>query len=176
DQNVILGVKPVKTLKELTSMTTSLNSIPPNQIVTTHASGLAYIGAVRGPEEKLDVSSELTSRLFEHLSRQYRFIVVDLGNDLTPLQNSILMDATAALIVTTPELLVVTQTLRLLNDLYSATFPKDMFQLVINKASNAGINPQNIANQLMLPPIGLIPQDDITSTNSIQKFTPFILT
>lgn len=62
-----------------------------------------------------------------------------------------------------------------MNELYSATFPKDMFQLVINKASPSGINPQAISNQLLLPVVGLIPQDDLTSNGSIQKFTPFVL-
>jgi septum site-determining protein MinD len=176
DQNVILGLKPQKTLKELATMTASLNSVPINQIVTPHASGLHYIGAVRGPDERLDVSPELVSKLLEFLSRQYKFIIVDLGNDVTPLQHSILMEATAAIVVTTPELLVVTQTQRLMNDLFSATFPKDMFQLVVNKYSPQGINPQAISNQLLMPPVGIIPQDDITSNGSIQKFAPFVLT
>lgn len=175
DQNVILGLKPNKTLRELTQTTASLNSMNPNQIVTVHGSGMHYIGAVRGPEERLDVNPELVTKLLEYLSRQYKFIIVDLGNDLTPLQSSILQDATAALIVTTPELLVVTQTQRLMHDLFSATFPKDMFQLVINKISPAGINPQAISNQLSLPAVGLIPQDDLTSAAALQKFTPFVL-
>ncbi len=175
DQNVILGLKPNKTLRELTQTTASLNSMNPNQIVTVHGSGLHYIGAVRGPEERLDVNPELVTKLLEYLSRQYKFIIVDLGNDLMPLQSAILLDATASLIVTTPELLVVTQTQRLMHDLFSATFPKDMFQLVINKISPAGINPQAISNQLALPAVGLIPQDDLTSAASLQKFTPFVL-
>jgi pilus assembly protein CpaF len=176
DQNVILGLKPQKTLRELTTLTSSLNSLNPTQIVAAHPSGLHFIGAVRGPEERLDVNPDLMSKLLEHLSRQYKFIIVDLGNDLLPLQHSILMESTAAVVVTTPELLVVTQTQRLMNDLFSATFPKDMFQLVINKSSPNGINPQAISNQLLLPIVGMIPQDDMTSMVSIQKFTPFVLT
>ncbi len=175
DQNVILGLKPNKTLRELTQTTTSLNSMNPNQVITVHGSGLHYIGAVRGPEERLDVNPELTMKLLEYLSRQYKFIIVDLGTDLLPLQSAIIGESTASLIVTSPELLVVTQTQRLMNDLYSATFPKDMFQLVINKISPSGINPQAIAGQLSLPAVGLIPQDDLTSSSSLQKFTPFVL-
>lgn len=175
DQNIILGVKPSKTLKELTQSATSLNAIGINQIVTPHPSGIAYIGAVRGPEERLDVNPELAQKLFEFFSRSFKYIVVDLGNDILPLQHTLLMESTAALVITTPELLVVTQTQRLMNDLYSATFPKDMFQLIINKQSATGINPQAIANQLQLPPIGMIPQDDMTSLGALQKFTPFVL-
>ncbi len=87
DQNIILGLKPQKTLRELTTLSQSLNSLSPNQIVTPHSSGLHYIGAVRGPEERLDVNPELMSKLLEFLSRQYKIILVDIGNDITPLQH-----------------------------------------------------------------------------------------
>lgn len=175
DQNVIMGLKPNKTLREIANQTSSLNATNINQIVTMHASGLAYIGAVRGPEEKLDVNSDLVLKQLEFFSRSYRFIVVDLGNDIGPLQQSILMESTGAFIISSPELLVVTQTQRLINELLSSTFPKDMFQLVINKASPSGLSPQAISNQLMMPVLGVIPQDDLTTTGALQKFTPFVL-
>lgn len=175
DQNVLLGLKPNKTLKEIINLNMGLASQPLNQLVTMHPSGLAYLGAVRGPDEKLDVNPEALMRQMEFFSRQFKFIVVDLGNDVGPLQNAFLLDATAAFIITTPEVLVVAQTQRLINDLLSATFPKDMFQLVINKVSSSGISPQEISNSLRMSAMGAIPQDDITSLSSIQKFTPFVL-
>ncbi len=175
DQNVIMGLKPIKTLREIATMTSSINSININQLVTTHSSGLAYIGAVRGPEERLDLNPDLAIRQLEFFSRNYRFIVVDLGNDIGPLQQAILMESTGSFIISSAELLVVTQTQRLMNELLSATFPKDMFQLVINKASPSGLAPQAIANQLGMPVLGVIPQDDVTTTNALQKFTPFVL-
>ncbi len=175
DQNVIMGLKPNKTLREIASLTSSLNSMNINQIVTTHASGLAYIGAVRGPEEKLDINPDLAIKQLEFFSRSYRFIVVDLGNDIGPLQQAILMESTGSFIISSPELLVVTQTQRLINELLSATFPKDMFQLIINKASPSGLAPQAISNQLNMPVLGIIPQDDLTTTSALQKFTPFVL-
>lgn len=175
DQNVITGLKPNKTLRELAGFTGSLTAQPINQLVATHPAGLSYIGAVRGPEERLEVRPELVVSLLESMSRQFKYIVVDLGNDIGPLQNAILMEATAAMIVTTPEVLVVTQTQRLINDLLSATFPKDMFQLVINKASTTGLNPTAISTQLQMPPMGIIPQDDATATAALAKLTPMVL-
>lgn len=175
DQNFLLGQKPNKTLKELAVSANSLSSTPINQLLNLHPSGLSYLGAVRGPEEKLDVNPESVMRLVEFFGRSFKFIVVDLGNDLGPLQNSFLLEATACFLVTTPEVLVVAQTQRLLNDLLSATFPRDMFQLVINKVSPSGLSPQDISNSLRLPIMGLVPQDDVTATGSIQKQTPFVL-
>lgn len=175
DQNFLLGQKPIKTLKEIATMSGGLSSTPINQLINTHPSGLSYLGAVRGPEEKLDVNAEAVMRSVEFLSRQFKFIVVDLGNDIGPLQNAFLVESTACFIITTPEVLVVAQTQRLVNDLLSATFPRDMFQLIINKVSPSGISPQDISNSLRLPPMGLIPHDETTTQVSIQKQTPFVI-
>ncbi len=175
DQNVIMGIKPQKTLKELANFQGSLNSQPMNSLVTMHQSGLAYLGAVRGPEESLNISPDLLGKLLEFFSRAFKFIVVDVGTDLGPAQMAVLQEATAIMIVTSPEVLVVTQTQRLINELLSATFPKDMFQLVINKASPTGLSPQTISNQLQLPFLGIIPQDEATSMMALQKYTPFVL-
>ncbi|WP_413943759.1 ATPase, T2SS/T4P/T4SS family [Bdellovibrio sp. HCB-162] len=175
DQNVIMGLKPQKTLKELANFQGSLNSQPMNTLVTMHQSGLAYLGAVRGPEESLNISPDLLGKLLEFFSRAFKFVIVDVGTDLGPAQMAVLQEATAIMIVTSPEVLVVTQTQRLVNELLSATLPKDMFQLVINKASPTGLSPQTISNQLQLPYVGIIPQDEATSMMALQKYTPFVL-
>jgi pilus assembly protein CpaF len=175
DQNVIMGLKPNKTLRELATMTSSVNTQNLSSLLTMHASGLAFLGAVRGPEETLNIAPDLAMKQFEFLSRQFKFMVVDVGTDLAPLQMSILQEATAIVIVTTPEVLVVTQTQRLINELLSNTFPKEMLQLVINKASPNGLSPQAIASQLQLAPLAMIPHDEITSMASLQKYQPFVL-
>ncbi|HPI41495.1 MAG TPA: ATPase, T2SS/T4P/T4SS family, partial [Pseudobdellovibrionaceae bacterium] len=169
------GLKPNKTLRELATFQGSLTSQPIATLVTPHASGLHYVGAVRGPEESLNISPDAMGKLLDFFSRSYKFIIVDLGNDLNPLQLSVLQESTALMIVTTPDVLVVTQTIRLINELLSLTYPRDMFQLVINKASPSGIAPQAISNQLQLAPISIIPQDDVTAMMALQKYSPFVL-
>ncbi len=175
DQNIITGMKPTKTLKELSQYTGTISPQNLGTIVSMHSSGLAYLGAVRGPDESLTVSPEHAVKLLESLSRIFKFIVIDLGSDLNPLQHAFIQESTALVLVTTPEVLVVTQTQRLVNDLLSSTYPRDMFQLVINKASPQGLSPQSISNQLQLPMMGMIPQDDATSLLALQKSTPFVL-
>ncbi len=175
DQNIITGIKPQKILKDLANFPGSLAQANPLQFVTMHPSGLAYVGAVRGPEEKLDVSPEGLMKAMDFASRHFQFIIVDLGNDMGALQMAMLQETTACIVVTTPEILVITQTQRLLNEMLSATFPRDMFQLVVNKASNSGVSSQAISSQLQMPVMGVIPQDDVTVTTSIQRFTPFVL-
>jgi len=53
DQNVILGVRPHKTLSEISKFTGQINAQTVSSLVTRHSSGIGYIGAVRFPEETL---------------------------------------------------------------------------------------------------------------------------
>ncbi len=175
DQNVLLGLKPTKSLKEVCQSASAVTPQTLAQFVSIHPSGIHFLGAVRGPEERLDVGTEVFMKQLEAFSRIYKYIILDLGNELHPLQLAILQEATAGLIVTTPDVLVVTQTQRILHDLMSETFPRDMFQLVINKANQAGVAPQTIQNQLQLQVVSMIPQDEPTAIASLQRLQPFVL-
>jgi pilus assembly protein CpaF len=175
DQNIILGVRPNKTLAQVAQYQGSLNPQAIPQIATMHPSGLAFLPAVRGPEEVLQVNIDLLMKQLEFFSRNFSYIVVDLGNSLDDLQMALLQEATAITIVTVPEVLVINQTQRLIQDLLTATFPMDMFQLVINKASPGGVSPQAISQALRLPLMGMIPQDDVTTLGALQRGAPFVL-
>jgi pilus assembly protein CpaF len=175
DQNIITGLKPIKTLRELANSAQSLNSTPIQQIVTPHPGGFSYLGAVRGPEEILSVTSDNLSKLIEFFSRSFKYIIVDLGNDIGPMQTTFLQEATAITIVATPEILVVQQTQRLINELLTQTYPKEMFQLVLNKYSNTGLAPQVIGQHLGLLPIALIPADEATTSLSLTNSKPFVV-
>lgn len=175
DQNIILGVRPVKTLSEIAQFQGSLNPQAIPQLATMHPSGLAYLPAVRGPEETLNVNIELFMKQLEFFSRNFKYIVADLGNDLRDFQHALLQQATAVTIVTVPEVLVINQTQRLIQDLLTATYPLDMFQLVINKSNASGVSPQAIAQALKAPVIGMIPQDDVTTMSALQRGQPFVI-
>ena len=175
DQNIITGLKPLKTLRELANSTQSLNSTPMQQIVTQHPGGFSFVGAVRGPEEILSVSPDNLAKLIEYFSRTFKYIIVDLGNDIGPMQTAILQEATVITIISTPEILVVQQTQRLINELLTQTYPKEMFQLILNKFNNAGLTPQVIGQHLGLLPLSLIPSDEATTAASLANSKPFVV-
>lgn len=175
DQNIITGLKPIKTLRELANSAQSLNSTQIQQIITQHPAGFAYLGAVRGPEEILSVPSDNLSKLIEFCSRTYKYIIVDLGNDIGPMQTTVLQDATSISIISTPEILVVQQTQRMINELLSQAFPKEMFQLILNKFNNSGLAPQVIGQHLGILPFALIPSDEATTAASLTNSKPFVV-
>ncbi|MBY0386026.1 Flp pilus assembly complex ATPase component TadA [bacterium] len=176
DQNFITGLLEPKTLEDLCAFTGSINNKSLPSVVSTHSlAPLNYVGAVKGPGQTFNVPASIALKQIAQLSHFYKFIVIDFGNDLEDLQNKLLEVCTAALVVTTPEVLTVNQTLRILNVLRAATIPNEMIQIVVNKASNVGLAPSQLEQSFKRPLLGIIPQDDVTTANALKRSSPFIL-
>jgi len=175
DHNVLFNLRPQKTVSEVAQYNGPISQQTLTQIITPHSSGVHVIGAVRSPEEKLVVNVDMFLKHLESFSRIYKFIVVDLGSELGDFQLQLLKESTAGLVVSSPEILVVNQTQRLIGELLSLTFPLDMFQLVINKSSSQGLNPNLIMQSLKMPIFAQVPLDEVSCQGSIQRGTPFVL-
>ena len=176
DQSIILGLKPVKTVLDLTRFQGVVNQQNMKQFLAFHKTGLAYLGAVTGPEQSLSGDSRIFSKQLFGLSQNFNYIVVDVGNTADDLQLAAMEVASAIMIVLNPEVLVVNQTKRLLNELSAATLPSQLFQVVINQVQQrGGLSPQMIANNLRLPVTGMIPKEDAVFSQALQSSIPFIL-
>ncbi len=175
DQSVILGQRPVKTVLDLTRFSGVITEQNVRQLVAFHKSGLAYIGAVTGPEQSLAGDPIIFSKQLFGLSQLFTYIVVDAGCSLNSLQFSVLDMASVILVALTPEILVVNQTKRILNELSAATLPSQLFQLVINHAATGGLSSQAIASSLRLPVIAVLPKDDAICHQALQTSQPFVL-
>lgn len=176
DQNFITGIRPQKTVMDLASFTGAITAQSLNTLVTSHSSGLSYIGAVLGPDQVFNVQVDLLRKQIQAMSQHYKYIIVDLGSELDHLQLGMVEDATAIMVVTTPEVLVVNQTRRLVNDLLSASVPMDFIQVVLNKVNRAGLDSGAISQSLRRPILASIPQDDMTATQALARSTPFVMT
>jgi septum site-determining protein MinD len=175
DQNFITGLRPQKTVMDLAQFTGAITAQSLGQIVTTSSAGLSYIGAVIGPDQPFMVQPDLLRKQLYSLSQHFKYIIMDIGSETEALQMAIIEDATAILVVTTPEVLVVNQTRRVINDLLSASVPGDFIQVILNKASRSGLDPTAITQSLRRPIAGQIPQDDMTAFLALQKSTPFVM-
>ena len=175
DQNVITGLRPQKTVNDLVSFEQAINQQSLKLLVSQHATGLSYLAAVKGPDESLAGDARAFKKQLYSLSQFYKYIVVDLGCEMGDLQLNAIEGASVLLIVTSPEILVVNQTRRFMNELTAATVPNEMMQIVLNKVGKGGVSPQAISKSLKRPILANIPQDDISAMNALQKSTPFII-
>ncbi len=175
DQNFILGLREIRTIMDVCNYTGSIGQANVSQVVSQHPSGLGFIAAVRSRDETLNVSADTAIKQLEALSNLYKFIIVDLGTQFSPVQLAVIERATVLLVVTTPEVLAVNQTLRQVTELLAASLPGDMLQVIVNKASPTALAPAAIAQTLRRNVVGAIPQDDVTTNGSLQRSTPFVL-
>ncbi len=174
DQNVILGIRPTKTVAEITQHTGMINDKTVNSLLNRHPSGLMYLAAVRSPDERLSVNPQSFFKQLEAISSQFDFIVVDLGSEMTDLQIGIFDFASLCMFLTTPEVLSINQSQKLLNHLISLTIPSDLFQIIVNKATKSGLPPQAVGKTLRRPVIGVLIQDDATTSAALMQSQPFM--
>lgn len=175
DQNFITGIRPTKTVMDLATFNGAITTSSIGTLVTAHPSGLSFIGAVHGPDQVFNVQVDLLRKQIQSLSQHYKYIIVDIGSELEAIQLGIIEDSTAVIIVTTPEVLVVNQTRRLVNDLLAVSVPADFMQVVLNKVSRGGLDQNAISQSLRRPLLAQIPQDDGTAIAALQRSSPFVL-
>lgn len=173
DQNIILGLRPEKNIADLCAHSSALTPAAFKSYVTTHASGIDYLAAVTDPAASINFDEDVFAKALYTFSQFYKFIVVDLGNQITSLQMKILDDISSGLIVTTPDILTVTQTKKLLNEMITATYPAEIFQIVVNKAHSSALSPKVIGESLKRPILSAIPNDDALVYSSLANGSPF---
>jgi septum site-determining protein MinD len=174
DQNIITGLRPIKTLNEIANMQIAINPNSLKTIITPHPTGLHFIGAVSTPDMAPEIPGEVFRKQLHVISQFYGYIVVDLGSEIHPNHFGFIEDASSLLMLTTPEVLTVNQTRKALNDLMAATVPADLIQIVINKMNKTSLSPQAIQQTLRRQVIGAIPQDDVLTFQSLQTSTLFV--
>ncbi len=175
DQNILMGKRPIKTISEITRFTGQINKQTIPSLATPLSSGLFYIGAVKSPSESLHLNPQLAVSQIERFSPYFNFIIADLGSELEELQFSIIEKSSAILLVTTPEVLSVNQTLKKSHEIMSTSLPGELLLTVVNRSNRLGLSPQAIAKTLNRQLIGVIPQDDSNVLSSVQSGTPFVI-
>ena len=175
DQNIILGLKPVKTVSQFVEYKGIVSQNSLRSLFAQHASGLSYLGAVTSPEQILKGDARLFSQQLMSLKQHYKHICVDLGCEINDLQLEVLNLVSTLIVVVTPEILVVNQTRRILNEVVASTLPSQLIHVVVNKHTKSSIQHSVIQKALNVPILNLIPSDERVSTHALQSSQPFVL-
>ena len=176
DQNFITGFQKPKTINELINFTGSLNPRNLGTVLNIHSQvPLHYLACIKNPGELFIPNVSVILKQLNVLSNFYKYIYIDLGNNIDELQSKVLELSALILMVSTPEILTLNQTLRLYKELMAATIPQQAVQLVVNKYSNMGLDLSGIEKTLRKKVLGAIPQDDMTVMASLKKGVPFVI-
>lgn len=102
--------------------------------------------------------------LFRFISRQYNWILVDLGRHLNPANWALLQNIEELFIVTAPDVLALYQTRSVLQTLSSRGFEKSRIRIVLNRnlSSPQDFWVESIQQMFEMSVFGVIPNDDAT--------------
>ena len=172
DQNVIIGARSGKNIQQFSELTLAFNQATLKKTLAYHPTGLAFLSAVTGFEQRLQADPVLFKKQLQSLENFFNYIVVDIGHDISRLQQVVLEQASAVLLVVTPEILVLNQSKRILQDL--SMLPSSLIHLVINRSGSSGLNPSVISRTLGKTSLALVSEDEEVSA-SLHSSQPFII-
>jgi septum site-determining protein MinD len=177
DQNIILGLNPSKTIVDVSKAqvgTWDPKAMTP--FLANSPQGFSFIGAPREAALAKDIDLDGLGKFLKAAVGVFPWVVIDCGNGTEPHALKAMEQASLIFVVTTPDVIVLNQTRRILGKVQELLFPQEMVQVVVNRYSpNNVINPQMIQKSINKAPYFAIPEDAATCEASLTKSQPFTM-
>ena len=177
DQNIILGLNTPKTIVDVSrAQVTTWDPKAITPFMANSPQGVSLIGAPREAALARDIDLDGLGKFLKGAAQVFPWIVIDCGNGSEPHALKAMEQASLIFVVTTPDVIVINQTKRILAKVQELLFPPEMVQVVVNRYSPANvINPQMIQKNLNRNPFFAIPEDSATCEASLAKSQPFTI-
>jgi pilus assembly protein CpaF len=177
DQNIILGLNSPKTIVDVSKAQVSTwepKAMAP--FMANSPAGFSLIGAPREAALARDLDVDGLGKFLKACTQVFPWTVIDCGNGTEPHALKALEQATVIFVVTSPDVIVINQTKRILAKVQELLFPPEMIQVVVNRLSPTSvINPQMIQKNIGKVPFFGIPEDAATCDSALAKSQPFTL-
>lgn len=176
DQNIIMGIKSKKNLKELSDFSGAIDPRSIQLFTTDHKAGVSYIGMPTEAIAANQINEEGIGKALKAISNIYPLTIIDAGSELSPLALKAMEFSTLIFLVASPDLLAVNQCKRMYSDLVTMLFPKDMIQILMNQAVNGHpVSPDVVGKQIGKPVFHAIPRDDASCISALSRSTPVLV-
>ncbi len=146
------------------------------KLVTAHSSGLDFLPAVMNLRQAGRITADNIRHFFKMVSSLYDYVIVDADKMFTETLISVLDNTNLILLVTTPDILAVTQAKNSIDILQSLHFPLKMSRLILNRAeSRGGVAWQEVQSALPAEIFSLIPSDGKTVGLALNRGIPCVI-
>lgn len=176
DQSIITGIKSSKTLKDIAEFNGAIDPKSIRPFLTEHPQNVSFIGMPSDPVASSTINAEALGKMLKSIPNIFPITIIDGGSDLSDLTLKGLEFTTMILMVVTPDILAVNQTLRVQTELITMMFPREMIQCVFNQAIKGHpVTPETIAKTFGKPPLGVIPKDEQTCVRALTNSRPAVI-
>jgi septum site-determining protein MinD len=176
DQNLILGIKPQRGLLEALQHTGAFDQPAMLKLATAHPSGLHYLAAPPTLAQARTINAEMLGKLYKAMPNVYPLTIIDCGSTVDAYAIKAMEFSTAIFLVTNPDILVMHQTKRILNEIVEALFPLDMIEVILNRfTQTAAVAPATIQRNLNKAVYAAIPEDSASHAAALTAGKPLLL-
>ena len=175
DVAVMLNMKPVTSVVDLSSRDNDIDADLINSVVQVHRSGLHVLMSPPRPE-MADVVTEASLKiLWASLRQLYDYIIIDTTSSLNDIALSMLDEANRVLLVTQQNLPSLKNVSRFFDLAQSLEYEQKKVWLVVNRLSaKQGISVKDIGDTLKRPVLMTIPEDDLAVSAAIDQGVPIV--
>lgn len=176
DQSLILGMKPAKGLLEAMQHTGNYDQPSMIKIAAQHPSGMHYLAAPDKVAASKGIPPDGLGKLYKAMPNVYPLTVIDCGSSLDAYAIKAMEFSTLILLVTNPDILVMHQTKRIMNEMVEQLFPLEMIEVVLNRfTANAAVAPATIQRSLGKAVYAAIPEDAASHGAALMANKPLVL-
>ena len=176
DQNLITGIRPKKTLKELADYPGAIDPKSIQTFASPHPSNVSFIGMPTDLSVSGGIDPQAVEKLLKSAPGLFPVTILDMGSELTSLALKGLEHTTLIFLVVTPDLLAINQTKRLLAELTTMLFPKEMIHVIFNQfVKGHPVTPALVSQSLGKPVFAPIAKDDQTCILALGAKKPAFL-
>lgn len=175
DLSIILGLRPKRTFLEFSQLEGRVEMSTIQSFVQVHSSQLHYLPCVLEVDQFSLLDINKIQKTLQTLLQFYTHIIIDLGNELETLQVKVLENSTLISIITTPEIIVLHHTKKLIEKIQNLLFPQEMIKIILNKFTpQSGITEAMVEANLKKSILAVIPDDPQSTITALTKGVPFI--
>jgi pilus assembly protein CpaE len=173
---LFLGVRPRYGVLDAIDNPHRLDQEFLRQIISKHKSGLEILGGSEQLDRPNAADGKTIDEMFKLLARQYDYLVVDAGSQVTAFTLPILCTADQALIVANPDVPSVRNAQRLIERIRQISARGDHTHLLLNRAAEPYPIPANqIEEAVGLPIYHTFPSDYKTVSTALNSGVPLAL-
>ncbi|WP_027365249.1 response regulator [Desulfotruncus alcoholivorax] len=174
DAAVILNLTGVQTIADLVKEDLDRDIFLIDTFLAPHFSGINILCAPSSPEQAETITPEHVTQIINYLKLKYDYIIIDTAPSYSEFNLNVLEVADKILVMVAqdlPTLKHVRSTIEVLGALNYT----DKIKLVLNQLRPDGISVKELESSLGLTMTVVIPTDDKTVLQSVNKGQPFVL-
>jgi septum site-determining protein MinD len=138
--------------------------------------GIDFLSAVLRPQQSPHLDPQRVKEIFDLLSPDYDYIIVDIGRSFSDVFVATLNQANLILLVVTPDILSIYQTKWALDTLQFLHFPLGMIRVVLNRAESvSSISWQEIRASLPVDILARIPSEGKIVGQAVNRGIPVVV-